>query len=104
MIVEAVCNELGVTEGFLLDEEGKMKTDKNGEELLRCNLEGKINGLQTKKVITPKQAETLQQIRHLGNVSAHELEVPKKSTIKLGLDIIENMLLNIFDLDKFKLF
>jgi hypothetical protein len=103
MIVEGVCKELKVSEGFLLNEQGIRKLDKQGNELVRTNLEGKINGLQANEIIVKKQADILHQIRELGNVSAHELEVPKRSTIKLGIEIIENMLHNIFDLEKYQL-
>ncbi|GEN83643.1 hypothetical protein SLU01_19550 [Sporosarcina luteola] len=103
MIVEAVCKETGVTEGIIYDDLGEKRYDKHGDELIRSNLEGKINGLQTKGFIVEKQAKTLHQIRHLGNVSAHELEIPKRSTIIDGIEIIENMIINIFELDKYQL-
>ncbi|WP_420542192.1 DUF4145 domain-containing protein [Sporosarcina ureae] len=65
--------------------------------------EGKINGLQTYGVIVWKQAGTLHQIRHPGNVLAHELQVPRRNTIRNGLVIIENWITNIFELDNIKL-
>ena len=101
MIVEAICKETEVVEGFVRDEEGKKIVKKKGNEAIRNNLEGKINGLQTAGIIVEKQAETLHQIRHLGNVSAHELEVPKRGTIRKGIEIIENMITNIFELEKY---
>lgn len=103
MIIEGVCKELGVTEGFLFDKQGQMKLDKQGTVIIRNNLEGKINGLQANGIIVQNHAAILHQIRELGNVSAHELEVPKKSTIRVGIEIIENMLHNIFDLENFKI-
>ncbi|MGE7667403.1 DUF4145 domain-containing protein [Ureibacillus composti] len=103
MIIEGICKELNVTDGFILDEDGQKKTDSNGQDILRGNLEGKINGLQSRGIITTKQSEVLHQVRLLGNVTAHELKVPRKKTVKLGLEIIENVLHNIFDLETFSL-
>ncbi|KAA0958275.1 DUF4145 domain-containing protein [Planococcus sp. ANT_H30] len=103
MIVEGVCKELNVSNGFLLNEDGTKKVNKSGKEIESGSLEGKINGLKDKEIIVQNQAKILQQIRLLGNVSAHELKIPRKKTIGSGIDIIENILHNIFDLDKYDL-
>ncbi|MBK3495329.1 DUF4145 domain-containing protein [Viridibacillus sp. YIM B01967] len=103
MIVEGVCKELDVKEGFTLNEHGEKVRDKQGNETTRANLEGKINGLQTAGVITNKQSEILHQIRLFGNITAHELKVPRRTAVKSGLEIIENVLHNIFDLEKYSL-
>lgn len=103
MIVEGICKELGVTEGFTLDSSGNIKVNKSGDPIMRDNLEGKINGLQTLGVTVSKHSEILHQVRLLGNLSAHELKVPRRKTVELGLEIIENILHNIFDLEKYTL-
>ena len=50
MIVEGLCKELEVKEGVIYDTNGNEKFDKDNNKILRNNLEGKINGLQTIKL------------------------------------------------------
>ncbi|TDL34565.1 DUF4145 domain-containing protein [Jeotgalibacillus sp. S-D1] len=103
MLVEGICNDLGITEGYLLNEDGSRKLNKNSDEIRDKNLIGKINGLVEKNVIVQRQADILHKIRELGNTSVHELIVPPRSTILLSFEIIENVIYNVYELDKYKI-
>lgn len=63
------------------------------------NLEIKINKLVQNKLITDKDASRLHSIRFLGNDSVHEMEVPKEQKLRIALDIIENLLKNLYLID-----
>ena len=47
---------------------------KTGIVKKQKNLEGKINGMAERGLITTNQAATLHQIRFFGNDAAHELD------------------------------
>ncbi|GIZ09115.1 hypothetical protein FUMI01_18420 [Flavobacterium sp. UMI-01] len=70
------------------------------EKIKGNNLEIKINNLAKNRLITEREAERLHTIRFLGNDSVHEMEIPTESKLMLVLDIIENLLKNIYILDK----
>ncbi|HDR7687588.1 hypothetical protein CN993_00805 [Bacillus thuringiensis] len=101
MIIEGICKDLNIKDGYTLDSSGDKVRNKEGHEKRSTSLDGKINGLVEKGVIVKKQADIIHQIRKLGNSSAHDLEVPSKTTIMLALEIIENMIYNIYEIDKY---
>jgi len=102
-MVEAICKDLEIEDGYVLDEDGNKKVDKQGNEIRSRKLAGKINGLVEKSVILPKQAEIIDQLRDLGNEVVHEIKVPKRSTLSKGIAIIEFLLEHTYDLDKYLL-
>ncbi len=70
------------------------------EKIKGNNLEIKINNLAKNRLITDKEAERLHSIRFIGNDSVHEMEIPNDSKLFLVLDIIDNLLKNLYILDK----
>ncbi|WP_340010804.1 DUF4145 domain-containing protein [Paenibacillus sp. FSL H7-0690] len=102
-IVEAICKEVKVIDGFVYKEDGTQVVNKEGNPLRSDNLQGKINGLHEMGIITLPQRNILHQIRLLGNYAVHEIEFPKRKTIRLGIEIIEKTLENIYELDKYDL-
>lgn len=102
MLVEGICKDLGIQDGYVLDENGIKKFKKDTtEEARRTNLEGKINGLVEKTVVVQSQANILHKIRELGNSSAHELKEPTRRTLKLAIDILEKIIEQIYELDNY---
>lgn len=79
VIVEAICTEEGI--------EGK-------------TLETKINNLCKKGVITKNDRDRLHTIRFMGNDSVHSVKEPNKDQLLLVLDIIHNMLNNLYILTR----
>ena len=69
--IEGVCKEKGIKGGNVKDKSG---TTKRSEKL-----DGRINGLSEKGHITNQQAESLHEIRFLGNMLRHELYQPSAS-------------------------
>lgn len=63
------------------------------------NLEIKINKLVQNNLITKKDASRLHSIRFLGNDSVHEMAVPNEQKLRIALDIIENLLKNLYLID-----
>lgn len=103
MIIEGICNDLKIKSGYILDDYEQYEFDKNNNKVMRSNLEGRINGLVETRIIVQAQANILHQIRTLGNASAHELQVPERSTIKLALEIIESIVHQIYQLHKYQI-
>lgn len=102
MIIEGLCNELSVEEGFLLDEEtGEKKVSKKGDLVTSKSLEGRINGLSEAGVLTSTSSKVLHIIRNLGNQTVHELNEPKRSVILSGLEIVEHTFYNVYELKKY---
>ena len=102
MLIEGICKDLNITEGYILIEDGT-KAIKNGAEVRNKKLVGKVNGLVENGIIVQKQAEILHQIREFGNSIVHELIVPKRKTILLALEVSENMIYNIYELEKYSI-
>lgn len=70
------------------------------EKIKGSNLEVKINNLAKNRLITERESERLHSIRFLGNDSVHEMEIPIVGKLFVVLDIIENLLKNLYILDK----
>jgi hypothetical protein len=70
------------------------------EKIKGTNLEIKINNLAKNRLITERESERLHTIRFLGNDSVHEMQIPQEGKLFLVLDIIENLLKNLYILDK----
>lgn len=69
------------------------------EKIKGSNLEIKINNLAKNRLITDREAERLHSIRFIGNDSIHEMEIPSESKLFLVLEIIENLLKNLYIID-----
>ncbi len=64
------------------------------------NLKIKIGDLVRKEFITNRSAKILQDLRFMGNKSAHEVKAHSTSTLKIALDIVEHLLKEIYILPK----
>ncbi len=94
-LVEAICKNENVT--------GGMTADKGGKMVRKTNLQGKINGLVEKGLITQSQSEVLHQIRELGNYAVHEIVQPSKGTLIKGIEVIEHILKQIYEFGEYKI-
>jgi hypothetical protein len=88
-IVEGICKIEKVVSG----------TIPGDKQRISRGLDGKIYGLVEKGVITRKHADFLHALRFLGNKAVHELMQPSTTELKLSIDIIENMIENLYELD-----
>lgn len=77
--VEALCIEKGITKG---------------------NLERKIDELSQKRIITASDCERLHAARFMGNESAHQMEKPDREHVLTVLEVINNILNNLYVIDK----
>lgn len=93
-IIEGICAERNISDGQV------EYTDKNGDKKASRSkkLQGKIAGLAEKDVLTKDNAEILHELRFLGNEAVHELATPQPEELQLGIEIIEHILENIYDL------
>lgn len=77
--VEALCMEKGILKG---------------------NLEKKIDELCKKGIITSLDCERLHATRFMGNESAHQIEKPNREHVLIVLEVINNILNNLYIIDK----
>jgi hypothetical protein len=89
LIIEGVCNEQGIKDGPVKDQKGVVRRNDR--------LVGRVNGLAEKGFISSQQAETLHQIRFLGNDAAHELDQPNGRHVSLAMDVIEHLLEQVYE-------
>jgi hypothetical protein len=90
-IVEGICLDQGVKRGPVGD-------PKTGKVSQKKNLEGRINGLVGKGLLTKAHATVLHKHRFLGNDALHELDLPSRDTLIAAIEIIEHTLENIYEL------
>ena len=97
-IVEGICAAYGVKKGPVEKEiKGKMEIRQSDK------LDGKISGLREKGILTKNKAELLHAHRYLGNDALHELQVPSVEELRLGMEIIEHVLVELYEIqDKAK--
>jgi hypothetical protein len=93
-LVEGICLDKKIQNGEIeyVDTKGEKKRKRTKD------LQGKINGLMEKGIITKEQTLGLHEQRYLGNEAIHELTVPSKKELSLAISIIEYMLNSIYEL------
>lgn len=105
MIIEGICKDKNIDKVFLTNSDGSPKIDSDGKQKIKFrNLEEKINELVKIGLITVTQANILHQIRLMGNETVHEIRSHEKEVLKSSLEILENLLFNIYELTKIELF
>jgi hypothetical protein len=102
-IIEAICKDVNVQDGYIYNEDGSIK-EENGRQVRSSKLVGKINGLMEKQLITINQTDILHQVRELGNYAVHEIKNPTRSTLRKGIEVIEHILISIYEMDNLKVF
>jgi len=87
-------------EGICIDKDikGISFVKRNGESALRTNLQGKIDGLCEGGYLTSQNADSLHELRFLGNEAVHELSKPSMSESRIALEIIDLTISNIYGL------
>lgn len=93
-LVEGLCKESGITDGPV------ERTDAAGKTVVvrRKDLQGLINGLHEKGMLTKKSADMLHEHRFLGNTAIHELTMPRAEDLKLAIEIIEHVFENMYEM------
>lgn len=93
-ILDGVCIDQKIDKGSVeyKNEKNEMKTR------LSDSLDGKINGLNEKGIISKSQTQALHELRFMGNKAVHELEEPQHADLQTAFDIIEHILMDIYDL------
>lgn len=89
LLIEGVCVEQQVLEGPVPQEDGSVQ--------MRSNLQGKIYGLAQRGLISQTQAESLHEIRFLGNDAAHRLDTPSIPVLSAAVDIVEHLLTQVYE-------
>lgn len=93
VLIEGICLDNNIQKGQIqyIDEKDGIQKIKNSK-----NLDGKINGLFEKGILTKKDSILLQEFRFLGNDSVHYLIKPKKRELSLAFSIIEHVINSIY--------
>lgn len=96
-VIEGICVDKNVKSGTvtLFKKNGTIQPKK-----VKKNLMGKIEGLAEKNIITHDTAHTLHQHRFLGNAAVHELDVPPKKELLQAIEIVEYILIEIYELQQ----
>lgn len=104
VIVEGICNELGVKSGYLYDFEGKQIPDeKDGVIRKHKSLGGRIYGLSDLGKITLHNAHLLQKVVKYGNGALHDMKVPTLPTLNSIVDIIEQLIYAVYEIENHSL-
>ncbi|MCY7333194.1 MAG: DUF4145 domain-containing protein [Pseudanabaena sp. CAN_BIN31] len=100
--IESICLDKNIKSGLvtMLDEDGNPKRKKDGSiETKRSNsLDGKISGLHESNMLTQKHAEILHEHRYLGNDAIHQIKMPSRTQLILGIEIIEHTLESLYEI------
>ncbi|WP_138992750.1 DUF4145 domain-containing protein [Larkinella sp. C7] len=93
-LIEGICSDQGVKFGHIV------VGTKAGKEIVepKDTLEGKIEGLAQKRILTRNHAEVLHGFRFLGNESLHNLLRPSSDTLKTAINIIEHTLYHLYEM------
>jgi hypothetical protein len=73
-----------------------METVCKERQAAGANLFKQIDDLANQQVLTPAGANILHKIRTLGNAAAHEVKPHTEKQLGLALDILENLLKNVY--------
>ncbi len=90
-LIEGICKEKNITQGTVVD--------RNRQKRKSNKLDGKIQGLVENGFLTTHHAETLHEIRFLGNHAVHELYETPKEELDLAFEIVHQTLKNLYDLN-----
>ena len=93
-IIEGICAVLKINNGPV----EITKKDGSVKIVRKKNLQGKISGLTEKGILTTKYSDILHEHRYLGNEAVHELSQPSRQELALAIEIIENILENVFEI------
>lgn len=99
LMIEGICKAEGVKDGPVFDKTtgAPIIERKTGLPAIRDNLEGRINGMAQRDLVSKKQAHHLHEIRFLGNDSAHELYLPDSKIVSFALDIVEQLIDQVYE-------
>ncbi|MCW9035265.1 MAG: DUF4145 domain-containing protein [Rhodospirillales bacterium] len=91
-LIEGICSEQGVDGGnvFHKNDEGETKPVRSS------NLDGKIEGLHEKGILTKNHAEILNTHRFLGNEAVHQLRAPHKNELETAINILEHLIDSLY--------
>jgi len=98
MLIEGICLDQKILKGRVYTDQGKLVRERATRKIvLRDNLEGKINGLLAKGLISKNQAKVLHQLRKLGNDAAHALDQPSLKLTEECINAVEHLLVQVYD-------
>lgn len=92
--IEGLCAAHGVAGGPV---EVK-KADGTVETKKKNNLEGKINGLCEKGILTKQSTDILHEHRYMGNDAVHELSRPSEGDLHVAIEIVEHTLESLYEI------
>jgi len=91
MIIEGICLDKSILDGEVTD---SFCTKR------KSNLEGKINGLEGARFITPIEAKILHEVRKIGNETVHRLNQPTIKSLGKIMQVLTKLLFSIYELEE----
>lgn len=95
-LIEGLCAEENILSGPITI------IKKDGTKVIKKKktLQGKIEGLCKKGLLTRNLTDTLHECRFLGNKALHQLDIPSKEELKLAIEIIEHTIENVYEISR----
>lgn len=101
-LVEGLCAQQKITDGpvVLTDNNGQPLLDAAGQPKTKrlSNLQGKLEGLAEKGILTPQHVSALHETRLMGNEAVHELQRPDAEALKVAIEIIEHTFETVYEI------
>lgn len=92
-VIEGVCTECKIENGPI-----EVKKGETIEIVRRDNLEGKINGLHEKGILTKRHADILHKHRSMGNKGVHLLREHSNDDLQAAIEIIEHTFESLWEI------
>ena len=91
-LIEGICVDKEINDGPV--------PKQSGGSMRRSTMQGKIEGMVEADFLTREHAETLHQLRFLGNEALHELRAPTSDELRLAIGIAEHVMEGLYDLSE----
>jgi hypothetical protein len=92
-VIEGICGDKSVIDGRV-----EQKKKGGGVHLVRQkNLNGRVNGLHERGIITSGLRDSLHENRVFGNEALHELDPPAREELSIALSLIEHTLDHVYE-------
>lgn len=98
-LIEGICSELKIKNGYLYENDKTKKLDYNKKEINTDSLGGRIFGLYEKGHILFPNALILLEIKKVGNSALHDIEIPHFVNLNHMIIILEKIIDDVYELN-----
>ncbi|MGI2326430.1 DUF4145 domain-containing protein [Planococcus sp. YIM B11945] len=98
-LIEGICSELKIKNGYLYEIDKTRKLDDNNNEIHTNSLGGRIFGLYEKGHILFPNALILLEIKKVGNNALHDIDIPHFVNLNNMIKILEKIMDDVYELN-----